>query len=169
MLGMMGSGKSTEGKRLARRLNYDFIDLDILISEKEGQSIQEIFNSKGEHYFRNLESELLKSGLPKGNLVVATGGGTAALATNMDWMKANGVTIYLEYSAGALASRLVNARTVRPLIQGLSQDQIAEKLEGLLQVRQSQYKRAHIILRPMDYSGNLIDLLERNLEQINSF
>lgn len=83
----MGSGKSTVGKLLADKTSRDFVDVDKLIEEREKMKIKDIFEKKGELYFRELEKKYLQELLNTQNLVVSTGGGLGADAENMNQMK----------------------------------------------------------------------------------
>ena len=84
-MGYMASGKSTIGKRLAKKLNYNFIDLDDLIESKENASVSEVFKSKGEIYFRKQEALYLREQLQsKEDIILSVGGGTPCYSSNMD-------------------------------------------------------------------------------------
>jgi shikimate kinase len=86
LCGMMGSGKSSLGKKIASKMHWDFIDLDILIEEEEKKTISEIFKNSGENYFRNIETQALqKIILSKKNVIVALGGGTPCFNNNMEY------------------------------------------------------------------------------------
>ena len=87
LVGFMGSGKSTVGKILAEKLNMNFVDTDKLIEEKEGMKIKDIFEQKGESYFRELERKQIEAVVKQEGLVVSTGGGLGANLDNMNLMK----------------------------------------------------------------------------------
>ena len=91
LIGFMGCGKSTFGKKLANKLGYEFIDLDALIEATYNKSINEIFEFEGENEFRIKESKVLKTIISKQNIVVATGGGTPCYSSNLDVMISNGL------------------------------------------------------------------------------
>src|SRR5690349_8405249 len=103
LIGFMGCGKSTMGKKLAVKLGYDFIDLDHQIEKNLGTTITAYFAENGEEAFRKLESETLKNFDYPSNSIIATGGGAPCFFDNMDWMNANGLSIYIEMPAAALA------------------------------------------------------------------
>src|SRR5438309_12108249 len=111
----MGSGKTFLGKQLAELISYEFIDLDESMEKDEGASIAAIFSSKGEAYFREKESLLLKSLLQNKNAVIATGGGTPCFYDNMKWMNEYGVAVYLKLSSEILFQRLKPEINHRPL------------------------------------------------------
>ena len=117
IIGFMGSGKSTVGKELAGRLGYRFIDMDQEIERDQGMSINEIFNGPGETFFREMESKLLKQLIKLDDIVVSTGGGVPCNKDNMEIIKTNGISIYLEMSPEAILSRLKDASDERPLIK----------------------------------------------------
>ncbi len=120
LVGYMGSGKTTIGKKLNQKLNIDFIDLDHFIEQKENLKISEIFKQKGEIYFRKLESncfhELLKENK---SLIISLGGGTPCYANNhLHLQDANVLSFYLKASIKTLADRLKH-KTGRPLIDDI--------------------------------------------------
>jgi shikimate kinase len=134
LLGYMGAGKSTIGPFLAQELGYDYLDLDQLIEEQEAKSIPEIFESKGEIYFRRAEHSILKETLTKySNIVLSLGGGTPCYANNHElYQRPDCKSIYLKASISALKSRLDQDNTPRPLLQQMSsmekEDFIAKQL-----------------------------------------
>ncbi len=115
LIGMMGSGKTTTGRALAKLLSIPFVDLDEKIVEKAGRSINEIFKTKGEHYFRELEMEVLIKVSSSSNQVIATGGGIVISPANRMTMKTTGLVIYLKTSVDVLWER-VKEKKDRPLL-----------------------------------------------------
>ncbi|NJX15734.1 shikimate kinase [Tamlana crocina] len=119
LIGYMASGKSSIGKRLAKKLNYKFVDLDDYIEDKENLSVSKIFKKKGEVYFRKQESHYLKKLLKKDkNMILAVGGGTPCYSDNMKLiLGADEVkSIYLKASLPTLANKLMEKKAKRPLI-----------------------------------------------------
>ncbi|GAA4827836.1 shikimate kinase [Algivirga pacifica] len=115
LIGMPGCGKSTVGHHLAEALNYNFLDLDQAIEEKEGNSIPDIFSTKGEDYFRKIEKEVLETTLPE-NTVIATGGGAPCFFNNMGFIKEQGLAIFLDTPTKLLAERVLQQKGSRPLV-----------------------------------------------------
>lgn len=143
----MGSGKSTLGKKLANKLGFAFIDLDKEIEEKEQQSINQIFEEKGEDYFRLIEKNILEELVSENtSFVMALGGGTPCFNNNMEFINANGYSIYLKYNSGILFSRLVNAKTQRPLLKGKDDEQLKRFIEEKLAEREIFYKQSKFII-----------------------
>jgi shikimate kinase len=115
LVGPMGAGKSTVGLQLANWLNFEFVDSDYVIMQKHSASMTQIINSYGEAYFRNQETQVLKSNLHKSNIVFATGGGGILKAENRAIMKANFWACYLKVSPYVQSRRLHDALD-RPLL-----------------------------------------------------
>lgn len=129
----MASGKSTLGKVLATKLNYNFIDLDDYIEEKEKKSIKNIFETKGEIYFRHTETNYLNSILnSKNNLVLSLGGGTPCFSGNMQAIleAENVISIYLKASIPTLVGRLKTEKNKRPLIAHIQTDELLTEFIG---------------------------------------
>ena len=143
LIGMMGSGKSHWLKQLAKWNKSVGYDLDALIEMKEEKTITEIFDEDGEAYFRKAETTILKWFKEKKKYIVATGGGTACFQENMDWMKKEGLVIWLDESVDVLVKRLSTEKAHRPLIANLSENELAAYLEQKLLERQPFYKQAH--------------------------
>lgn len=139
LVGMMGAGKTTIGKKLASRLRYRFVDTDDLIEKTAGKPISEIFASSGEAAFRQLESEVLSQTSAYTQLVVATGGGIITQPINWSYLR-HGIVIWLDVPIPVLISRL-SGDTSRPLLQS---GDLTQKLETLLQDRGDRYAQADI-------------------------
>lgn len=145
LLGYMTSGKTAVGKALSKKLFIPFVDLDKYISEKEQLSIQEIFKTKGEIYFRKIEHLYLKELLnSEGKFVLSLGGGTPCYAGNMDLITShkNTTSIYLEANIPTLVERLQKGKTRRPLVSQLSDEKIVEFVAKHLFERRNFYQQA---------------------------
>ncbi|MDG1731272.1 MAG: shikimate kinase [Algibacter sp.] len=119
LIGYMASGKTSIGKKLARKLNYNFLDLDDFIEEKENISVSEIFKTKGEIYFRKQEAFYLRALLKsENNTILSVGGGTPCYSGNIDVIlnSKNVKSIYLKASLSTLANKLMQKKAKRPLI-----------------------------------------------------
>jgi shikimate kinase len=164
---MPGSGKSTWGKKLAASLKYHFVDLDELIEQFEKSSISEIFNNKGEEYFRELEYNCLTETLKLSNVVISTGGGTPCFYNNMELMNQYGITFYLNTNIGIVKDRILKGKKQRPLFLGLNEEQIQKKIENILSIREPFYNNAfytfHIPLQSVQtFINSATQLIEQN-------
>ena len=142
LIGMMGSGKSHWLKQMAKWNKSVGYDLDALIEMSEEKTIAEIFNEDGEAYFRKVESKILRWFKEKKKYIVATGGGTACAQDNIDWMKKEGIVIWLDESVDVLVKRLNTEKAHRPLIANLSENELKAFLEQKLVERHPFYKQA---------------------------
>jgi shikimate kinase len=146
LIGYMGSGKTTVGKKLAGVLDFAFLDLDEYISEQEESSISSIFDEKGEIYFRKKESEYLDYILKSSeNLVLALGGGTPCYGENMSYIKNNEQTIsfYIKLPIQDLTNRLIAEKQKRPLIKHMAtKDELTEFIGKHLFERSGFYSEA---------------------------
>ena len=163
LLGLMGSGKTWWGTRLAERLNRSFVDLDEQIESGEGLSINEIFEQVGEPGFRQLERDYLQGLAAEPTLVVATGGCTPCFFDNLELMKRRGWVIYLETPLALLAKRLKKDRRARPLLETPDPDQV---LANLLEARKKFYSRAQIIYQQRREGMNVAEELAGHLVNI---
>lgn len=150
LLGFMGSGKSFWGPQWARSLGMDFIDLDRLIEQREGMSVDDIFSQKGEQAFRLMESEVLRQVKDSENLLMACGGGTPCHSGNMEWMLDKGITVYLSATPRQLYERILQEPGKRPLLRNLNEGEILYFIEKTLQARLPFYSRANITLQVQD-------------------
>ncbi|WP_027138905.1 shikimate kinase [Gaetbulibacter saemankumensis] len=133
LIGYMASGKSTIGRILADKLNYEFLDLDDYIESKEHMSVRAIFKSKGEIYFRKAETKYLKDLLEtQENLILSLGGGTPCYNNNMNLIleSDNANAVYLKASIPTLVNRLKNEKSKRPLIAHIESDDVLTEFIG---------------------------------------
>jgi len=139
LIGFSGSGKSSVGKKLAKVLNYTFIDTDRIIEKKTGKSIDEIITQNGEIEFRKIESNVLSEiDFSKKN-IVATGGGLPTIDENLKIMKKEGSIIWLEASVDSIFERLFSSNEIRPLLgSNIKKDKIIK----LFNIRLSVYNIA---------------------------
>nr|WP_294948511.1 shikimate kinase [uncultured Mucilaginibacter sp.] len=152
LIGFMGCGKTSWGKKLAAGLGYNFIDLDHSLEAQVGCTIAEYFASHGEEAFRKLESKVLKTTEYPENVIVSTGGGLPCFFDNMDWMNSHGQTLYIQLSPKGLASRLENAKTPRPVLQGKKGDELVAFIEQKLAEREGFYLQATHYVDGIDMS-----------------
>ena len=150
LIGFMGCGKSTFGRKLAAKLGSEFIDLDQQFEKETGRSINEYFAEHGEDAFREQESRVLKTIDYPINCVVATGGGTPCYFDNIQWMNGKGLTIYIDMSPVEMAGRLEKGKAKRPLLKNLSETEIVDFIKLKLSERETYYKRAFITIRGRD-------------------
>lgn len=144
LIGYMGVGKTTIGKKLATTLGLKFIDLDGLISNKEGLSISEIIHQKGEEYFRVLEKKYLKEVCEMSNVLISTGGGTPCYFDNMNLINEKGTSVFLEMDVKSLAKRLINSKGKRPLLKGENVDELESFISEHLLTRMPFYQQSTI-------------------------
>lgn len=145
LIGMMGSGKTTIGQRLAKQLNYRFLDTDAVVEEVAGRSINDIFATDGEAAFRQLETQVLAELAAYTRLTIATGGGIVLQRENWSYLH-HGVIVWLDVPVDHLYTRL-QRDTSRPLLRDANPQ---EKLRQLLQERQALYRQAdvHVAIAP---------------------
>jgi shikimate kinase len=140
LTGFMGTGKSTVGKLLAQKTGYVFCDLDALIVDTAGMSINEIFAKHGEVFFRELEANAVKQVSDAQMQVVATGGGAVIREDNRKLLRSSGIIVNLQASTEAICSRL-NNDSERPLLKDRKS---TEQLTELLEQREQYYADADI-------------------------
>ena len=172
LIGYMGAGKTTIGKTLAQKLQLSFIDLDQFIEKRYNKSISQIFSEKGETHFREIEKNVLNEVADFEDVVISTGGGAPCFHQNMQRINDAGTSIYLKTSALELANRLKVGKSIRPLIQNKSQEELIDFIAENLRKREPFYNRANIIfntekmLTDADIKNivtQLIDILNNNI------
>ncbi|MCW9048914.1 MAG: shikimate kinase [Deltaproteobacteria bacterium] len=138
LTGFMGTGKSTLGRLLAKRLGYEFIDTDTEIEKRIGQTIAELFQEQGEGVFRQYEAELVQELAQQQGLVIATGGGLVLNPKNVKALSVNGKIVCLTASPADILGRISKQQNIRPLLQ--ESDPQAKVIE-LLDQRASVYSQ----------------------------
>lgn len=147
LIGFMGSGKSTTGIGLSYRLKRTLIDTDKMIEKREKKSISEIFALRGEEYFREKETELLRElKKEKAGRIFSAGGGMPLKEENRKLLRQLGTVVYLKVSAETVYERL-KGDTTRPLLQG---DDPQKKIGMLIQEREERYMDAADIVIAAD-------------------
>lgn len=147
----MGIGKTTFSKKLAKKLNFNFFDLDYLIKEKISFSILEIFKKYGEDYFRQIENQTLKNFIESNNdFVLACGGGTPCFYNNIQIINDSGISVLLELKPKMILRRLQESKTERPLLENLSEEAKLNRITELLTEREQYYSQAKIKINAFD-------------------
>lgn len=143
----MGSGKTHWGKLLGEKLNLPFFDLDEQIIANEGKSVEEIFLEYGEEYFRLLEKDVLHI-LTESHesFIMATGGGTPCFFNNIDYLKKNGLSIWINTSVDVLYNRLLVDSDKRPLIKNLTDIELRDFISKKFSDRKIFYQQAELII-----------------------
>lgn len=144
LVGYMGCGKSSLGRKIAKRAEMRFVDMDSVIEEREGASVGDIFRYEGEEYFRGKERELIEEvALAADDVVVSTGGGVPTWQDNMSRMNEIGVVVYLRRTAERIASRLSpHGRQKRPKLRGLNDEELVRFMRENMAEREPFYSQA---------------------------
>lgn len=159
----MGAGKTSQGQALAKLLGFRFADTDMVIEEMEGMSVQEIFNLKGEEWFRQMEMEVLhKLGGLDENMIISTGGGVPCFNNNMEFINSTGISIYLRMPPAILAKRLKGGqKSTRPLLQGKTNEQLFDYIKLKLREREPFYMLSrHVINAETIKPHDLINIIK---------
>jgi shikimate kinase len=162
LIGYMGSGKSTLGRRLAEALGLSWIDLDAEIESRYKISITNFFRKYGEDAFRDVEHKVLEDIVSMPDIVVSTGGGVPCFHNNMKLMNQTGITIYLEATPKLILTRIGPYAWKRPLFKQMDGADIIEKITKHLKSRELYYQQAHITIDATNPDmENLISLIKK--------
>ncbi|MDB5202446.1 MAG: shikimate kinase [Ferruginibacter sp.] len=157
LLGFMGSGKSYWGHRWSLQYDIPYYDLDLEIENETQLSITEIFESKGEDYFRRAEADALrKMGLIT-NGVIACGGGTPCFHENMNWINAHGESIFLDAAPAFLLENIKKEKGRRPLIDVENENELLFFIEKKLKERMPFYTKAKHRLQAKEITVTSLD------------
>lgn len=147
LVGYMGAGKTTIGKKLARLVGFEFVDTDSVFCEKQGMSISDFIGKYGEWAFRKAEHEILKEVLKHDDTVVSTGGGTPCHSDNMQLIINAGIVIYIKVNPKVLHERVSYSPWKRPLLNGMESEDVYYFICQQLRERERFYYQATITLR----------------------
>jgi len=150
LIGYMGCGKSTLGRRLSQHTGLQFVDMDHYIEERNCKTIPRIFAEEGEAEFRNKERKALEELSQFNDIIIATGGGAPCFFDNIDMMNRSGKTIFMNIDPEILADRLLKSKTERPLIKGKSREELVAFIDETLKKRNEFYHQAHIQITQPD-------------------
>lgn len=171
LTGFMTSGKSTLGKILANVLGWNFYDLDREIERDENKCVTEIFELKGEPYFRNIESQKLKELSLEANVIISLGGGTIVNDENVSFITRNGKLIYLKVEPEIIYTR-IKKKTDRPLFKEFvlaekTKEDFIKKIKIMLGEREQYYKKADLVF-DVDNSpiGKTVDRLAKIVNRV---
>lgn len=162
LIGFMGAGKSTIAKKLHKEYYMEVLEMDQIIEEREGMSISQIFEEKGEEYFRKLETELLLELRQRRNLVVSCGGGTPLRSCNVEAMRESGKIVFLTASPETVFERVKNSHN-RPVIEN---NKNVPFIASLMEQRRESYEAAADVMVATDgrSSGEICEEIMRLLE-----
>jgi shikimate kinase len=160
LVGMMGSGKSTVGRKLAKKIDLQFYDSDNIIEGREGLTIMDIHEYMGEKYFQQKEEETIKEILNYGRVVLSTGGSSFDNANIRKIIKEKAVCIWLDANIDTILER-VSRRNTRPELIGSSKDEIIKKMTE----KKSQFDQANIKIESDLEAHHLVSTLIMRLEK----
>lgn len=144
LIGYMGCGKSSLGRKLAKAADMEFVDMDSLIEQREGAAVSDIFRYEGEEYFRGLERDIIDElSVSDGDMIISTGGGAPAWQDNMAKINSVGQSFYLRRTAEQIASRLSpHGRQKRPKLRGLNDEELVTFMRENMAEREPYYMQA---------------------------
>ena len=165
LIGFMGTGKTSTGKVLAQRLGKAFIDMDSRIEEEYGQTIPQMFATKGEAYFRQCEKEMVKKVAARANAVISTGGGTIKDAENVALLKQSGLLVCLTAQPEVILER-TERKGERPVLDGADAGDRLSAIESLLAEREQFYRQADFAIDTTELSP--LQVVERIIHTLKS-
>ena len=168
LVGYMGCGKSTLGKELSKRLGWSFADTDSMMEAETGMSVSDIFASRGEDWFRSLESGTIdKVSESSTDVVIALGGGAVCRPGVMERINRAGQSIYIKLSPSKIVERVdENGRNKRPKIRGMNDAELLDYINKTLPEREKYYNNATFVIESDHLSdGAIVEEMERSIRE----
>ena len=168
LTGYMASGKSTLGRKIARRTELPFFDTDKMVEEAEGAEVADVITYAGEEYFRHAERRALEQTAEYENAIISTGGGLPIWGDNQKWIEEHGVSVYLKRTPEQILSRLSeHGRQKRPKFRGKSDEELLQFMHEHLAEREPIYLKADIVMdcnevSDLEITDRLVELLLSN-------
>ena len=168
LIGYMGCGKSTIGRKIARYASMRFIDTDSQVEQREGATVADIITLQGEEYFRAVEQAVLADTADDDDIVVSTGGGLPVWGDNMARIGEMGISVYLRRTAKNIISRLSPyGRQKRPKFRGLNDEELLAFMTTHMAEREPIYSQADIVIDCDTMSDNdIIDLIHSKIKNL---
>ena len=143
----MGTGKSTLGRKIAKRTELPFLDTDKMVEEAEGATVADIITYAGEEYFRQAERRALEQTAEYESAIISTGGGLPVWGDNQKWIAEHGVSVYLKREPEQIISRLSpHGRYKRPKLRGLNDEELLQVMRDGIAEREPVYEKADIVI-----------------------
>lgn len=166
LIGYMGTGKSTIGRKVAKRANLPFFDTDKMVEEAEGAEVADIITYAGEEYFRKAERRALEKSVENESAIISTGGGLPVWGDNQEWIAEHGVSVYLKRTPEQILSRLSPyGRQKRPRFRGLSDEELLQFMYNHLAEREPIYSKADVVVDCSEVSD--WDIVDRLVEFVS--
>ena len=147
LIGYMASGKSTIGRKIAKRTELPFFDTDKMVEEAEGATVADIITYAGEEYFRESERRALEQTAEVENAIISTGGGVPMWGDNQAWISEHGMSVYLKRTPEQILSRLSpHGRQKRPKFRGKSDEELLRFMHEHLAEREPIYEKADMVI-----------------------
>ena len=168
LTGYMASGKSTLGRKIAKRTELPFFDTDKMVEEAEGAEVADVITYAGEEYFRHAERRALEQTAEYENAIISTGGGLPIWGDNQKWIEEHGVSVYLKRAPEQILSRLSeHGRQKRPKFRGKSDEELLQFMHEHLAEREPIYLKADIVMdcnevSDLENTDRLVELLLSN-------
>ena len=166
LTGFMASGKTTVGQCISESSDYEFIDTDEMIVEREGRSINDVFASDGEEYFRCVEREIIRKAAGMDNKVISTGGGVVLNPENIEELRKNGIVFNLDPDFSVIAERVTRAAATRPLMKNQSMEDIKKRFDDRKPFYDNCDYKIHITGQstPGDIAQRVLNIMEQKKE-----
>ncbi len=157
LTGYMGTGKSTLGRKIAKRTELPFLDTDKMVEEAEGATVADIITFAGEEYFRRAERRALEQTAEYECAIISTGGGLPVWSDNQAWIAEHGVSVYLKRTPEQILSRLSpHGRYKRPKLRGLNDEEVLQVMREGIAEREPIYSKADVVIDCAEMGDDVI-------------